>query len=473
MEYLSGGSLKERMKKLGPLPDRRATAVALQVARALRFAHDNGVIHGDLKPGDVLITEAGDVKVKDFGIARSTSSKTDTVDTRRSDPYLAPERADGGEATREGDLYSLGVILHEMLTGEPPHNDEPPAGSPNGYENDGAVNPIVATLISQSPDDRYADSDQLIKDLGRASAGIEIGNAGTGTSLQAMSQESGVPRRAELRRGRGRRQPLLLALSLLAVLLVAGLAWAGFGFLQTSTQEQQSGGQQPEARQESKPEPKPKSEPKPKPEPKPVMLSVPNLEGMTLEEARGQVGEDFDLVQDGQENSSRPQGTILNQKPSGGQAEKGSKIKATVASGRNEVPAVATSTLEEARNILFEAGFEPTVLEAESTAASEGLVLSQNPAYSETADLGSQVEVVVGTGPAPVEVPSLYGYTPDEAAAQLQNLGLVFGGSDTAPSDEVTKGGVIAQSVAPGVSVEPGVAGGCHRKLRPEDDLGP
>ena len=469
MEYLSGGSLKERLTKLGPLSARRAAAVALQISRALRAAHDSGVVHGGLKPNNVLITESGDVKVKDFGIARDDLSvEAGTANTRYSDPYLAPEQAAGGEATRKSDLYSLGVVLYEMLAGETPHDTSTSTGIGGSGSED--ANAIATTLISENPDDRYADADELIEDLERVGAGLEPENAGTRKSLEAVSHESGVPRRVARKRDRGGRRILLLVMTLLTVVLLAGLTWAGFGLLQTSTQEQQQPEPQPQPRQEPQQEPRPQPRPQqePRPEPQPVMLQVPDLEGMTLEEARQQVGEDFEIVEDGRENSSRPENTILSHKPSDGQAEKGAKIQAVVASGQNEVPAVESVTQQEALNALSEAGFEPTVTEAESTVDGEGFILSQNPAAGGTAGLGAQVEIVVGTGPAPVEVPSIYGYTADEAAVRLQRFGLVLGGSDTAPSDEVAKGGIIAQSFAPGASVEPGTAVGVTISSGPE-----
>lgn len=469
MEYLPGGDLKERLAKLGPIPARRAAAVALQVSRALWAAHEGGVVHGGLKPNSVLITESGDVKVKDFGIAGAVSSTTtDGSDTRHSDPYLSPEQAAGGEASRKSDLYSLGVILYEMLTGEPPQDNGISAGStenedpgdpgePAGGDDpvSEGVNAIVMALISRNPDDRYSDAGELVEDLKRVGAGLEPDNAGTRTSLQLVPYKSDAPRRAELRRSRFPGRILLLVLTALAAVLLSGLAWAGSGLLTTSTQEQQ-------------PDPQPEPRPDPRPEPQPVMLPVPDLEGMTLEEAQKKVGDDFDVVQDGTENSSRPENTILSHKPSGEQAEKGTEIRAVVASGRNEVPAVESSTLEEARKALSDAGFEPTVAEAESAADAEGLIISQSPAGGGAASVGSLVEITVGTGPAPVEVPSLYGYTADEAAAQLQSIGLALGGSDTASSDEVAEGSIISQSVAPGAVAEPGTVVGVTISSGPE-----
>ncbi|MDQ4106034.1 MAG: PASTA domain-containing protein, partial [Actinomycetota bacterium] len=449
MEYLPGGTLKDRLRKSGPLQNRRAAAVALQIARALRAAHDSGVVHGCLEPHNVLITESGNVKVKDFGIARTSSSATTTGSTPDRNHYLSSEQAAGEDPSPKSDLYSLGVILYEMLTGELPYDAETPTGiamkHANGHpreptEVDGSVpegvNAVVMGLIARDPEDRYADAGALVEDLERVSAGLEPVNAGLRKGIEVAPHEASRPRRAA-RRQEGRRRNLLLIIPLLAVLILVGLAWAGLSLLQSPAQE-----------------------PEPRPEPQPVMLRVPDLEGMTLEEARQQAGENFAIVEDGRENSSRPGNTILSQEPSGGEAERGSEIRAVLASGHNEVPVVENLPLEEARQALSDAGFETAVTEAESTAAQTGLIISQEPASGSTADVGSEVEVVVGTGPALVEVPNLYGYTLDEAAVALESLGLALGGSDTAPSDEVAEGGIIAQSVAPGTGVEAGTVVG-------------
>lgn len=459
MEYLPGGTLKERLKKLGPLPDRRAAAVALQIARALRAAHNSGVVHGHLKPQDVLITESGDIKVKGFGIPGSASSMTGTDSISDKDCYLSPEQVAGEEPGPKSDLYSLGVILYEMLTGELPHDTETSKVTgmkdANGHLKEPievhssipeGVNAVVMHLLARHPEDRYTDTDTLVEDLQRVGAGLEP-VAGAQKSIQAAPHEEDKPRRADRREDRRRRGMFLLALVLLAIVVLSGLAWAASGLLQSSAQN---------------------PEPEPPPEPQPVMVKVPDLEGMTLEEARQKAGDDLDIVQDGRKNSDRPENTVLSQKPSGGQAERGSEIGVVLASGQNEVPPVESRPLAEAQQALTDAGFEPTVTEAESTADQAGLVLSQDHAAGSTAGVGSQVGIVVGTGPAPVAAPNLYGYTLDEAAGQLESLGLTLGGNDTAPSDEVAEGGIIAQSVAPGANVEPGTVVGVTLSSGPE-----
>jgi len=130
MEYLPGGTLKDHITKRGALPPRTAAAVALQIAEALCAAHERGVIHRDIKPHNILITESGDVKVTDFGIARAASSSTmtRTGSILGTAHYISPEQAMGEPVGPASDLYSLGVVLYEMLTGELPFDAETPLG---------------------------------------------------------------------------------------------------------------------------------------------------------------------------------------------------------------------------------------------------------------------------------------------------------------------------------------------------------
>lgn len=458
MEYLPGGTLKNRLVKRGPLPARTAAAVALQIAEALKCAHDSDVVHRDIKPHNILITESGDIKVTDFGIARAASSSTmtRTGSILGTAQYLSPEQAMGEPVSPQSDLYSLGVVLYEMLTGELPYNAETPIGIAMKHVNGelrppievdpsipAGINAVVMRLLARNPEDRYADAAALIVDLERVSAGLEPVDAGTREMTRVMPPKPPSPP-PESRKGNGggRRRLVPLALALLALLVLAGLAWAGFSLLLGT------------------------GEPAPEP---PAMIQVPDLQGMTLAEADEQHGENFEISEDDQENSSRPENTILSQDPEPGvQREENSEIGVTVASGQNEVPDVGGESLDEARDTLEEAGFEVAVTEEESSAEQEGQVISQSPGGGNTAEVGSTVEITVGTEPANVEVPNLYGYTLDEAAAELENIGLQLGGNDTAPSDEVAEGGIVYQSIAPGESVEPDTEVGVTISSGPE-----
>ncbi len=460
MEYLPGGTLKDRVVKRGPLPARTAAAVALQIAEALKAAHDSDVVHRDIKPHNILITESGDIKVTDFGIARAASSSTmtKTGSILGTAHYLSPEQAMGEPVRPQSDLYSLGVVLYELLTGELPYDAETPIGIAMKHVNGemhppievdssipAGINAVVMRLLARNPEDRYSDAAALIADLERVSAGLDPEDTGTQEMTRVMppAVPPQPPRKVQKSGGGGFRRFLPLVLALLALLLLAGLAWAGYSLL--GSDEEPTG------------------------PPAPAMIQVPDLQGKTLDEARQDVGENFEITEDGKENSSLAENTILSQDPGpGGQREEGSEIGVAVASGQNEVPSVRGSTLAEARVTLEEAGFEAEVKKSESSAGQEGRVTGQNPEADSAADVGSTVEITVGTGVSNVEVPDLYGMSLDEAAASVRDAGLTYSGNDTAPSDEVDEGNVISQSIEAGATVEPETAVGVRISSGPE-----
>src|SRR5919205_1118549 len=206
MEYLPGGTLKDRIQRRGALPPHTAAAVALQMAEALRAAHERDVIHRDIKPHNILVTGTGDVKVTDFGIARAASSSTMTRTGHilGTAHYISPEQAMGEHVGPASDLYSLGVVLYEMLTGELPFDAETPLGIAMKHVNghlrqpkelnpavpDG-INAITLRLLAKNPDDRYASDSELIEDLERVCAGLDPTSATTEMMTHALPQ---VPR---------------------------------------------------------------------------------------------------------------------------------------------------------------------------------------------------------------------------------------------------------------------------------------
>src|SRR5829696_2677790 len=181
MEYLPGGSLKDRIRIRGALPPRTAVEVALQIAEALQAAHKRSVIHRDVKPDNVLYADSEHVKVVDFGIARAAEATTISHigDILGSVKYMSPEQAAGEQVGPASDLYSLGVILYEMLTGRVPFEAKTPADVPAAHaggppphprelnlEVPEALDAIVMRLLSRDPADRYGGAAELIEELG-------------------------------------------------------------------------------------------------------------------------------------------------------------------------------------------------------------------------------------------------------------------------------------------------------------------
>jgi eukaryotic-like serine/threonine-protein kinase len=460
MEYLPGGTLKDRILKRGALPAHTAAAVALQMAEALRAAHERDVIHRDIKPHNILITGSGDVKVTDFGIARAASSSTMTRTGHilGTAHYISPEQAMGEPVGPSSDLYSLGVVLYEMLTGELPFDADTPLGIAMKHVNghvlppqainpsvpDG-INAITLRLLAKNPEDRYASDSELIEDLERVSAGLDPAGATTEMMTRAMPVAATTrinpplpPQRVGRNKKRRGAAPLLLAL--LGLLVLASLAWAGYSLLQDRQAEQ-----------------------------KLPQIGVPKLVDMTLDEARNEVGDDFDLEVTKSVDGEKPVDTILSQTPSSGKAEKGSKISLTVVGTQvADVPNVVGAERAAAEQKLRDADFEVQVDEQESSFDDDGRVMSQDPGSGTQVEVGSAVTITVGTGPSSVEVPRLYGNTPAQAKSILQQTGLKLGTQNQDYSNDVAEGGIFYQDPAAGRDVEPGTAVDVTVSLGPE-----
>ena len=348
MEYLPGGTLKDRILKRGALPSRTAAAVALQIAEALQCAHQAGVVHRDIKPHNVLVTESGDIKVGDFGIARAASSRTmtRTGSILGTAHYISPEQAMGEPVGPQSDLYSLGVVLYEMLTGDLPYDAETSIGiamkhvnghlvPPRDYnpEVPEGINAITTRLLAKSIDERYANAAELINDLEKVLEGLEpaaLSKTRTMRATPAGMAETSVMRGApvakrEKRRRRGAWIPVLLVLLLLLALL-GGLAYAALPVLLAER------------------------------------IGVPDLVGYSsVEEARAAAGDDFEIeVDDDNVRSKEAVGTIVDQSPqTGREARQGSTIYVDVAGTQvADLPDVEGETRDEAVRILEEAGFE-------------------------------------------------------------------------------------------------------------------
>ncbi|MDQ4002937.1 MAG: Stk1 family PASTA domain-containing Ser/Thr kinase [Actinomycetota bacterium] len=447
MEYLPGGTLKDRIVKRGALMPRTAAAVALQIAEALRAAHHAGVVHRDIKPHNVLITDAGDVKVGDFGIARAATSDTMTKTglILGTAHYISPEQAMGDPVGPQSDLYSLGVVLYEMLTGTLPYDAETSLGIAmkhvNGHltppreinpEVTEGINAVTVRLLAKNPGDRYADADELIEDLERVLDGLEPA-ALEATRVMNRAVPAGAaqqtpvapPPPAEAKEDKRRRRwPLFLLPLLLLLALLGGGAYA-LGLLPDLTPPAQ----------------------------------VPDLtDAASVREAQGIAGEDFEVREVDREDSEEPLGAILSQDPEpGGEAERGSEIS-VVTSARQvaQVPAVRDETREGAERILRGAGFKVDERTDESSAEYEGYVMEQNPRGGATAVVDSTVTITVGEGPGTVEVPDVANIMPVQARGILEEAGLRLGSQSTTPSDSVPEGSIVSQSPKAGSEAEPG-----------------
>jgi eukaryotic-like serine/threonine-protein kinase len=448
MEYLPGGTLKDRILQRGALPPRTAAAVALQIAEALQAAHEAGVVHRDIKPHNVLVTESGDIKVGDFGIARAATSSTmtKTGSILGTAHYISPEQAMGEPVGPQSDLYSLGVVLYEMLTGTLPYDAETSIGIAmkhvNGHlvpprelnpEIPKGINAITSQLLAKNPHERYANAGELIKDLERVLEGLEPTAVSTTREMRhvtpaGMAQTNAIAGAPVTKRGKRRQRrpwvPILLLLLLLLLALLGALAYA----IPRLVAEE---------------------------------IPVPDLVGYaSIEEAQQAVGENFRIQEGDRVKSKDPIGTVVSQNPkAGGTANEGSTIFVNVTETQVvDLPDVEGETRDDAVRILEEAGFEVEEKTEESSAGNKGYVVNQNPqgGDGQTAGVSSTVKITVGAGPETVQVPNLYNLTPEKARVTLEEANLKLGSQTEEPSSTVAKGAVISQNPAVGSSAESG-----------------
>jgi hypothetical protein len=398
MEYLPGGTLKDRIARAGRLSPREAVEVAIQVAEALQAAHERGVVHRDVKPGNVLVTGSGHTKVTDFGIARAAEATTISKpgDILGSAKYMSPEQAAGGKVGPASDLYSLGAVLYEMLTGNVPFAVATPADVPVEHakgpprrpseanpEVPGALDALIMRLLAASPQDRYGSSAELLEELGRVRNGLPPAasspNEATTAALGGpIAPASAPPPPAGVR---SRRSSWTLA-AFVAVIAVLGVA--GWGLLRD-----------------------------------PGAGGVPG-----------------------------PAGGAPDQPPEGAErAQPGPKVAA--------VPAVKGLAAQEARERLTEAGFEVGVRYREGPKEGNGKVLEQSVAGGKRAKEDSKILLTVGGGPQTAKAPDLVGLTYSEAENELERAGFLLGGVEEAPSETVPAGVILAQDPPAGSTLDP------------------
>jgi serine/threonine-protein kinase len=393
MEYLPGGTLKERILHEGPLKSYAVASIGSQVAEALDAAHARGVIHRDIKPQNILLTAKGEAKVGDFGIARAASavpiSQTGSVMGTAS--YMSPEQALGEPATPKSDLYALGVVLYEALTGELPYTADNPIAVSMKHVNEPlrppkevnpeipeSMNALVVRLLAKNPQDRYADAEALADDLWRIRRGLAptagrtavAGASVPMSSMQATTVEAPAPK-ASARKLRRLPIPVLL----LALLALIGLGWAlsspfhdfGLGDL--------LGGQ---------------------------TVEVPTVEGMDRERAvRELKGSGFETKTSQQESSAEDSGVVLDQTPPGGQsAKRGSQVRLVVGASSVRVPQVVGLSLTEAQAELDRAGLViGSQNEFPSQGMLEGQVVEQSLQPGTAVSPGSSMDLGISSGP--------------------------------------------------------------------------
>ena len=431
MEYVPGGTLKERIVDKGPLDTRLAASYGYQVAEALGTAHAKGFVHRDVKPQNVLISENGTAKVADFGIARAvsaaTGSQTRTGTILGTAGYMSPEQALGEPATPKSDLYSLGVVLYEAVTGELPFTAENPIAVSMKHVNEDPIPPmdlnpavpagmnaVIMKLLSKSPQDRYADAEALAEDLWRVRRGMTpvaagpLDGPGEAETVETPLRTQQTTRRAAVAPARKKRGGALLILALLLLLLgLLGLAWA---LTQGSANT----------------------------------VEVPSVEGQPRDRAVATLEDaGFQTEVRTREGAGGDAGDVVDQSPAGGeQAEEGSTIELTVGSGAAnvQVPDVTQQGFAEARAELEGVGLTggATYDGASDTAA--GVVLEQGVAPGTEVSEGTAVNLGLSTGPA-LTTPAASSASADAGAGSSASPNASASASASAPADGGANGG--------------------------------
>ena len=422
MEYVSGITLKEYIDRKKPLPGRTAANIAGLVLTALQCAHENGIVHRDVKPQNIMVTEKGEVKVMDFGIARFAMSQSHTIDGNAigSVHYISPEQALGGAVDQRTDIYSVGVILFEMLCGRLPFDGESPVSvalqqveqNPKALR---SLNPSVPVGLEQitlhamakNPDDRYADCGEMIADLRRWLADPKTTfPAYTATPVKKAAEfvRNKVPKKtgADTPKPAGGRKKLKDRLTtplsrLFAVTCGVVVASVLFVFVMFQIY-------QPFQKVED--------------------ITLPNLVGVDYSAATaGSAYPDIRIKLESEDfNTEYEAGQIYRQSPSAGKSvKKGSTVQVWVSAGGQMIP-IPTFTNQEATAVyakLVSLGLKYSTTEIASDTIAEGSVVRTSPEAGQSAPAGSTVVVYVSTGSNKerVQVPEVLGY-PEEVAVQ-------------------------------------------------------
>jgi serine/threonine-protein kinase len=444
MEYLDGRTLKELVVGRGPAPVNVAIEYARQILSALGFAHRHGIVHRDIKPHNVLVDREGRVKVTDFGIARAgTSQMTEAGSIVGTAQYLSPEQARGGEVDQRSDLYSLGVVLYELLTGQTPFDGDTPVEiamkhlsatprPPSQIRRDvpRELDMVVMRALAKDPAARYQNADEMAADLDRVLRGAPVAAATTDSATQVLPAVGVVDSAATMVAPRGavavppvarqevveevveRERPLWPWI--VAALFVVGAAIAGiivWHQLSSGTPQEQVGFYS-DCELQSRAVSRIKD----------VNL-VPKVIKAPTMKCKGKAGH------------------VFNQDPADGTLDKGSTVTIYVSTGKPKVaiPALKGQSWEDAQKALKDLGLKP-VEKIVPGGDTKDIVTATGPPAGQEVTVGSKVTVNVTAGPVFKDVPSVVGEPLSQAIDDLHAAGFNVNPSyvdNTAPANQV------------------------------------
>lgn len=480
MEYVEGITLKTYIEKKGQLNFKEAISIAIQVGRGIEAAHNKGIIHRDIKPQNIIISTEGKVKVTDFGIARATSSNTIHADVMGSVHYASPEQARNGYVDGKSDIYSLGIVMYEMVTGRVPFDGDTTVAvalqhlqeemvAPSAYAPDLPISleKIILKCTMKSPDRRYAAIEDLLLDLKKALVSpnedfVTMGSAEEVEKTRVISpeeqeqikeglagdaDEDGELMDDEDEEDEGPVNPKLdkaitimgIAAAVIIIAIVIYIVGSFFGLFKFGTKKNDTKDKDSKTQAEQ--------------------VEMINVVGMTEDEASSalkKAGVSYEIVYESSDDAE--EGDVIKQSvKDGDKIPSTEKVKITVCKeGDLEIPSVVGMDGDSAIQTLKDKGFKANRTFEYSADVAEGKVINQTP--TGVGKKGDTITIVVSAGIQSVQVPSLANKTQQEAANELAAVGLQVGNVTTEYSDNYAAGRVIRQSVTQGKTVDAGTA---------------
>ncbi|MCO7136455.1 Stk1 family PASTA domain-containing Ser/Thr kinase [[Clostridium] leptum] len=455
MEYIDGITLKEYIEQQKVIQWKDAVHFTVQILRALQHAHDKGIIHRDIKPQNIMLLADGTIKVTDFGIARFSRNTSHTFNSEQaigSVHYISPEQASGEITDEKTDLYSVGVMLYEMLTGRLPFEADSAVSVaimqmqstpkmpreinpdiPEGLEQ------ITMRAMQKNPAQRYQSAAEMLKDIDEFKRDPSIHFAykyfvdETPTRVvdsmnKIKAAETSKPE-PEPKKKKSNAIPMLAGIAFGVVLFIVAFIllvgwWTGwFNSSEKST------------------------------------LDMPSLIGMTMEEAKSQYP-DFEIVQETTRYDDAPKDEIIEQTPSEGtNVPKHQQVKVIISLGPkgDEMPDLAGKELAEAKSILNKMNVQYDIQERKDDETAKGSIISTQPAAGSSITKDTLVTLYVSLGPdtTTVTVPPVKGLSEEDAKRVLEKKGLKISQSETQSSDR-PKGEVLDSSPKEGEEVAEG-----------------
>lgn len=510
MEYVEGITLKTYIEKKGQLSFKESASIAIQVARGIEAAHNKNIIHRDIKPQNIIISTDGKVKVTDFGIAKATSSNTISSDVMGSVHYASPEQARNGFVDGRSDIYSLGIVMFEMVTGRVPFDGDTTVAvalqhlqeeiaRPSIYAPDLPISfeKIILKCTQKTPDRRYQTIEELLTDIRRSLAHpdedfVTIAPLVDGGKTKVISPEE----LDKIKEGRGVAEDLndddtdadngdeydeslldddddeedddddddgkllnpkmdkaitimgiVTAVIIVIVIIYLALSVAGvFKFGGKKNSESQQTESQTQTESESESETQTETE-----------GQMIDIRGMSVEDAQKAVDRlklDLTVFAFETKQSDEKDGTILEQDVKAGDTVKrGSQINVVIAGkGDNtsemvKIPSVIGKTKSSAKSTLESAGFSVTFEYGDyNDSVAADVVTAQSPSAKKQAAKGSTVTVTLSPGQKPITVPNVVGASQSHAESALAGAGLKYTYADSQYSDTVPAGSVISQT---------------------------